>query len=380
MRGGQGTIGVGVIGATGYIGAPYRTEIRAAPGARLAALCARRRDLLAAAARVDAVELATTDWREVISHPAVDLVVVATPDALHRDAAMACAGAGRHLFCEKPVGANAAEAREVRDAFRAKPELFHFVPFWSRYLGMFERARDILRGGALGTVRSVICRWFNPRPPVMPFTWRDDPSLSAGGSIADIGSHAYDTVRWLLQRDAVRVFAHARTLAGAKPDLGAINLGEALEWSGTARTGAASYRVAGTPDYAALTWEYDDGATGLLVVSHAPHLRRGLAPELELHGTGGSLAVDRASGRVTLARGKRPPEVVAMQPEALEDRFARWVLPALRRTLAGRESDHPDLESGYRVQLFTDAAALSSGDGGWRDVVPVGGAGQCGSS
>src|SRR4051794_10580428 len=100
--------GVGVLGATGYIATPYRAEIRQAAGeARLVALCARRRDLLEAAAREDGAALLTDDWRQVVAHPDVNLVVVATPDALHHEAVLACAAAGKHVVCEKPTGMNA---------------------------------------------------------------------------------------------------------------------------------------------------------------------------------------------------------------------------------------------------------------------------------
>ena len=76
---------VGVIGATGYIGTPYREELRGAPdAARIVALCARRRDRLLAAAQVDGCSFITDDWRQVVDHPEVDLVVVTTPDRLHR--------------------------------------------------------------------------------------------------------------------------------------------------------------------------------------------------------------------------------------------------------------------------------------------------------
>jgi hypothetical protein len=86
---------VGVIGATGFIGTPYRQEIRdAADQAKLTCLCARRRDLLEAAGAVDGVSALTDDWREVVNHPDVDVVLVATPDTLHHEAVMASAAAG----------------------------------------------------------------------------------------------------------------------------------------------------------------------------------------------------------------------------------------------------------------------------------------------
>ena len=221
---------IGVLGATGYIGTPYRSEIREASGeAKIVALCARRRDRLEAAAREDGARFITHDWREVVEHPDVNLVVVATPDALHHEAVIACARNGKHVVCEKPVGLNAIEAREMWHAYR-DAKLGHYVPFWTRYVDVFTRARKIVAGGELGAIKAVIYRWHNPRPAAMPFTWRDDATLSAAGSIADVGSHAYDTVRWILGQEAKRVLVHADTITPAKPDLGPVDLSEAIEW------------------------------------------------------------------------------------------------------------------------------------------------------
>jgi predicted dehydrogenase len=162
--------GVGILGATGYIAAPYRAEIRqSSDEARIVALCARRRDLLEAAAREDGAALATGDWRQVVEHPQVNLVVVATPDALHHEAVMACAAAGKHVVCEKPIGMDAPQAFAMWSAYRERG-LGHFVPFWTRYVPVFMRARQMVRAGLIGELQSVIYRWHNPRPAAMPFT------------------------------------------------------------------------------------------------------------------------------------------------------------------------------------------------------------------
>ena len=71
---------VGVIGATGFIGTPYRAQIRdAKDDADIVALCARRRGPLEEAAREDRAGFVTGDWREIVEHPDVDLVMVVTP-------------------------------------------------------------------------------------------------------------------------------------------------------------------------------------------------------------------------------------------------------------------------------------------------------------
>ena len=110
-------VGVGVLGATGYIGEPYRAEMRQCDGVRIVAGCARRKEPLQRAAIEDGADLATDDWRQVIEHPDVNYVVVGTPDAFHHEAVMAAAAAGKHLFCEKPLAMNVGEAREMLKAY-----------------------------------------------------------------------------------------------------------------------------------------------------------------------------------------------------------------------------------------------------------------------
>ncbi len=368
--------GVGVIGATGYIGTPYRAEIRDSPDdATIVSLCARRRDRLEAAAQDDGGALITEDWREIVDHPEVDLVLILTPDALHHEPALACAAAGKHVVCEKPVGMNAREAREIRDAF-VDASLCHFVPFWTRYGDIFRRAREIVDTGILGTIRAVVYRWQNPRPRAMPFTWRDDASLSAAGSIADVGSHAYDTMRWFLGKEAIRVLTHASVIADAKPDLGLLDLEEAIAWAETHDAAEGQKRRPGSAyDFADIAIEFEDGVVGSLVLSHAPVFRKGLAPELELHGEDASLGIDRFGGAITLVRTGGNVETLDTVPDVgFGNRFARHVFPALREQLAGAPragSPHPNLHDGWRVQIFTDAAALSAERGGWVELEEI---------
>jgi predicted dehydrogenase len=279
---------------------------------------------------------------------------------------MACAARGVHVVCEKPIGVNAVEARRMWKAYRDSG-LGHFVPLWTRYVALFRRAREVVKAGTLGTVRAFVYRWHNPRPAAMPFTWRDDASLSAGGSIADVGSHAYDTLRWILGEEARRVLAHAEVIAPAKPDLGPIDLEEALALGQSPSSSQAGQCRPGTAyDYASIAMEFPSGIVGTLILSHAPVLRKGLAPELELHGAEASLSVDRLGGELRLHRPHADPETLATVPdEGLGNRFHAYVFPALRERMAGRPSEHPGLDDGYRVQLFTDAAAVSATLGAW---------------
>ena len=372
----QKTFRIGILGATGFIGTPYRQEIRNSGEAEIIALCARRPELLANAAAEDGAKLATSNWREVIDHPDVNLVMVATPDALHHEAVMACAAAEKHLICEKPIGINAVEARAMRDAYLEKPQLRHYVPFWTRYVDVFARAREIVKRGDLGEIKVVFYRWYNPRPAAMPLTWRDDPNLSAAGSIADVGSHAYDTVRWILGEEALKVLAHSDTITPAKADLGGINLTEAIDWGQGHQLNEAKAKKGGTPDYACAAWEFASGAVGSLVVSHATYLRKGLAPELEFHGTEASLGIDRLSGELTLSKRDGSFEIIETLPDTgFGNRFKKHVFPALRKGMTVDENlDHPNLEDGWRVQCFTDAVVQSATTGVWVNLNEIAGA------
>ena len=358
---------IAVLGATGFIGEPYRTEIReCTQEARILSLCARREDLLRSAAKEDDAAHYSTNWQEAIEFPDVNMVLICTPDAFHYEALMACAEKGLHVLCEKPIGVNSDQAREMWEAYR-QTQIGHFVPFWTRYVDVFSEAKHIVEQGTLGEIRTFVYRWHNPRPPAMPLTWRDDASLSSAGTIADVGSHAYDVVRWILQVEAKRVLAHGDTISPAKADVGSINLGEAIQWgSHHSAADAQSRRKGSTCDYASVSVEMSNGIVGSMVLSHATYLRRGVAPELELHGDDASLSLDRITGEVKLFRNDGGNEILATLPDAGQgNRFKKYVFPGLRAYIDGREKDYPDLEDGLQAQLFTDAVARSVSEGNW---------------
>ena len=359
--------GVGVIGATGYIGTPYCAEIReCTEDARIVALCARRMDRLREVAREHSAQLYTSQWQEVVEHPDVNLVLVLTPDALHFPPVMAAASLGKHVFCEKPVARNAAEGQAMWNAVR-DAHVAHYVPFWTRYVPIFRRAKEIVSSGRLGQIRTFVYRWHNPRPISMPFTWRDDAEHSAAGSIADVGSHAYDALRFILGREALRVLAHTKVVMPAKPDLGPIDLTEAIDWGRAHRAEGVADRRRGTaPDFGQVIVEMGDGLVGCLLVSHASYVRRGFAPELELHGIDGSLAIDRVRGELLFADSPDPAKrLESIDDEGASNRFLSQVFPALREQLSSGHSAHPNLLDGLKVQQFTDAVVDSAQSGGW---------------
>ncbi len=125
-------------------------------------------------------------------------------------------------------------------------------------------------------------------------------------------------------------------------------------------------------DYATIAWEWENDAVGAIILSHAPFLRKGMAPELELHGTKASLAIDRIRSTVTLYH----PDDTDGQPESIEDdgfgnRAAKHVFGSFQEQVSGTRGEHPGMDDGWRVQLFTDASALSARRGGWVELAEL---------
>lgn len=360
---------IGIIGATGYIGVPYRKEIReSSADAQIVALCARRRDRLEHAASEDGATSITQSWRDIVSNPEVNLVLVLTPDALHHEPVLACAEAGKHVLCEKPIGKDVSEAHAMWNAAN-KAGIASYVPFWARYVPAFRRAKELYENGKLGDIQSVIYRWHNPRPLAMPFTWRDDTALSSAGSIADVGSHAYDAVRFILGQEAKRVLAHASVVMPPKPDTGDVDLAEAIVWGEEHdQTVSTARRQASAPDYAQIGVEFEGGAVGSFLLSHASYIRKGFAPELELHGTKMSVAVDRLENKLYMADSPEPARLLETLDDGFCNRFENHVFPAFEQRVNEGVSPHPDLHDGWRVQIFTDAAWASSQRQTWVEL------------
>ncbi|MER7971290.1 MULTISPECIES: Gfo/Idh/MocA family oxidoreductase [unclassified Streptomyces] len=142
---------------------------------------------------------ATRDWREVLADPRVDAVSVTAPNFLHREIGVAVAEAGKHLWIEKPVGLDLADARAVADAVAAAG-VRSAVGFNYRNAPAVERARELITGGAIGTVTHVAVRLFSDYAahPESALTWRFERERGGTGVLGDLASHGADLARHLL--------------------------------------------------------------------------------------------------------------------------------------------------------------------------------------
>lgn len=187
----------GVIGSGGI--ALRRTipeGIVPAANARLAAVYDTNQEVnRQVAVRFGALAAATLD--ELLAAD-VEAVYVATPVHVHREQVIACARAGKHVLCEKPLGLTVAEAEEVVKACREAGVLLG-TALMMRFHSQHRAALELIRAGRLGRpvyARAQLSCWY---PPIEG-AWRQDPSLGGGGSLMDMGGHCLDLLEMFFGR------------------------------------------------------------------------------------------------------------------------------------------------------------------------------------
>jgi predicted dehydrogenase len=123
-------------------------------------------------------------YAALVNDDDVDVVYVATPHPSHAETALLAIEAGKHVLVEKPFTLNAAEARAVVEAARARG-VFCMEAMWTRFLPHVARIRELLAAGALGDIRTVIAdhgQWFERDAAHRLFA----PALG-GGALLDLG-------------------------------------------------------------------------------------------------------------------------------------------------------------------------------------------------
>jgi len=202
---------VGFLG-TGWIGR-HRMEAMLATGAiEAAAICDPSAECVAEARALAPAAHAVGTFEDMLALD-LDGVVIATPSALHAAQSIQALEAGAAVFCQKPLGRSAAEARAVIDAARAADRLLGVDLSYRHTAGMVHLA-DLVRSGALGQVFAVDLTFHNAYGPDKP--WFYDPEQSGGGCVVDLGVHLVDLALWTLGFPKV-ADVDARLLSGGAP-------------------------------------------------------------------------------------------------------------------------------------------------------------------
>jgi predicted dehydrogenase len=138
-------------------------------------------------------------WPDLLDDPEVEAVSVTAPNFLHREIGVAVAAAGKHLWIEKPVGVEAADAEAVAAAV-AEGGGQSAVGFNYRHAPAVAAARELIARGDIGTVTHARVRLFSDYAahPDGALSWRFERGRGGSGVLGDLASHAVDLVRHLI--------------------------------------------------------------------------------------------------------------------------------------------------------------------------------------
>jgi myo-inositol 2-dehydrogenase/D-chiro-inositol 1-dehydrogenase len=148
------------------------------------------------------------DRAKALGDPAVDAVVIASSTDTHADLAIAAAGAGKAIFCEKPIDL-ALDRVDRCLAAVAKAKVPFMVAFNRRFDPSFRALKARIDKGHVGQVEQVIITSRDPGLPPIAYL------KSSGGQFRDMTIHDFDTARWLLGEEPVEVFAYGSCLVDA---------------------------------------------------------------------------------------------------------------------------------------------------------------------
>ena len=193
----------------GILSAASIARRRAVPGmiqcelAEVAAVASRCLGKAQEFARDLSIPKAYGSYEELINDPEIEAIYNPLPNHLHVEWSIRAASRGKHVLCEKPLARSVAEARrllEARDEYRVKIGEAFMVCTHPQWL----RARELIRGGRIGKLRSAVClfSYFN----VNPENVRNSAEL-AGGALMDIGCYPVRMSRFIFGEEPARVMA-----------------------------------------------------------------------------------------------------------------------------------------------------------------------------
>lgn len=272
-------IGVGLVG-TGYMGKCHALAWNSVgpvfgetPRPRLVHLAEASEGLAQERAAAFGFGKASGDWRRLIDDPEVTVVSITTPNAFHAEMAIAALEAGKHVWCEKPMATNLADAQRMREAARAS-ERVAILGYNYIQNPMIRHIRRFLGEGAIGTVNHVRLEMDEDfmADPETPFGWKSE-SASGYGALDDFAVHPLSLVAYLFGH-VERVVAD---MAKPYPDRPLADGGR---------------RTVETHDIAGVLMRLENGASASLLVNRSAWGRKGRIA-LQIFGSSGSILFDQ---------------------------------------------------------------------------------------
>ena len=306
------------------------------------AIWSRRPERAAELAGEHDVELGTSDIDELLDHPGLEAVHVATPVATHAEVAIAAARRGLHVLCEKPLATDLAQARTVAEAIDEAG-----VVGMCNYGRRFQVARQALLAkvaqvaGAPRMVSIALVFDDHAEPGSRPFTWVQDADLG-GGRLQGYGVHDLDLL--------LAAFGEVDSLAAATE----VGVTERAAPDGTPHEVTAE-------DAYVIVVRFRGGGLGQISLTATARHKRG--DVIEVHGADGTVRLD---GDRCLHWGRAGEELQTEGPLAASSKDA-YAQVARNFHAAIRDGAAPDpgLDEALRVQALLDAVRRADAERRW---------------
>src|SRR6201991_2858461 len=182
---------IGILGASGFAPTTLINPARGTDEVVVAAVGARDVSSAQAFAAKHGIARAHGSYEALIDDPDLDAVYVLLPTSFHGRWTRRALAAGKHVLCEKPFTANAAEAREIAE-LAAKSDRVVMEAFHYRYHPLTLRVEEIIASGELGTLRRVEANLCFPLPKFSDIRYN---YALAGGALMDAGCYTVHMVR-----------------------------------------------------------------------------------------------------------------------------------------------------------------------------------------
>jgi predicted dehydrogenase len=193
-------IRIGLVGF-GWMGQAHSRAYRAIPtyfpeegvGPRLVGVADSSPDRVKLALENFGYESGTADWRDLVARQDIDVIDITAPTAMHMEIAQAAAAAGKHVFCEKPVGIEPAETAAIERAARVAGVITG-CGYNYRWAPMVQYTKQLIDDGRLGDLTHYRGRFFSMygRDRLGVLSWRFLQDEAGYGALTDIMSHAVD--------------------------------------------------------------------------------------------------------------------------------------------------------------------------------------------
>ena len=365
-------IGVGLIG-TGFMGKCHamaygavRAVFGDVPEIDRVALCDVDAGHAAAAAAAFGFARSTTDWRDLLTDPRIDLVSITSPNGLHREMAVAALAAGKHVGCEKPMALTLGDARAMADA-AARSGRATALGYGYLQNPALQEARRLIATGAIGTpfdFRGSVDEDYMA-DPALAWSWRLRAADAGLGTLGDLTVHLVSLARTLVG-EIDSLTAMVDTVHAERPLPGG---------------GAAPVE---NDDIAHALVRFAGGARGTLASSRIAHGRKnGL--RVEVHGSDGLLWLDsERMNELNLYLAEGPRESRGFRrilAGPLHGDYVRLCpapghglgfnelkvieLAELVKAMRGAPSRAVDFAEGLKIERVIHAFVRSARDGAW---------------